>query len=189
MLSLIEHHRLHVPKIMTTIGHHKQLSQIVHRTSYIVHRRCLRLRPRAPRANFPIVHRKLTHRRPIGGSPFGQRIRAVHTHLPPANACALNGAVVRVVPRTWADPVCLRPRAPRASSAIVPRTSYIVHRRRQAPPPPRAPRANFPIVHRTSYIVHRRCLRLRRTSYIGGASASVVNSQTHFPRRLPCFPC
>ena len=49
----------------------------------------------AQRARIP----KLTHRRPIGGSPFGQRLRAVHTHLPPANACALNGAVVRVVNR------------------------------------------------------------------------------------------
>ena len=27
---------------------------------------------------------KLTHRRPIGGSPCGQRMRAVHTHLPPS---------------------------------------------------------------------------------------------------------
>ena len=26
----------------------------------------------------------LTHRRPIGGSPFGQRMRAVHTHLQPS---------------------------------------------------------------------------------------------------------
>ncbi len=27
---------------------------------------------------------KLTHRRPIGGSPFGRRLRAVHTHLQPS---------------------------------------------------------------------------------------------------------
>ena len=34
----------------------------------------------AQRARIP----KLTHRRPIGGSPFGQRLRAVHTHLQPS---------------------------------------------------------------------------------------------------------
>ena len=43
---------------------------------------------------------QLTHRHHPAGSPCGQRTRAVHTHLLPAKACALNGAVVRVVHRT-----------------------------------------------------------------------------------------
>ena len=52
--------------------------------------------PRATRAKIQIVHRKLTHRRPIGGSPLsGQRIRAVHTHLQPS-------CVLYIVRRTWA---------------------------------------------------------------------------------------
>ena len=54
-----------------------------------------------------IIHRTLTHRRPIGGLPFGQRLRAVHTHLPPANACALIGAVVCVVHRQTHFPMRL----------------------------------------------------------------------------------
>ncbi len=50
----------------------------------------LRQVPAAPLRIIP--NRTLTRRHPIAYLPFRQRIRAVHTHLPPANACALIGA-------------------------------------------------------------------------------------------------
>ena len=72
--------------------------------------------PRLWRAIIQIVHRappgasaprdareflKLTHWHHTASEPFGQRIRAVHTALTARCACALIGAIVRVVNRKW----------------------------------------------------------------------------------------
>ena len=113
-------------------------------------------------------------------------MRAVHTHLPPANACALIGAVVRVVHRTWAGPACHRaPPGATASRRFVttPDRGFqnsALHSLRPRP----AQRARI----WQSYIVH-------RTSYIGGVLAATVVHPTSYigrprlppPHRPGCF--
>ena len=105
-------------------------------------------------------------------SPFGQRLRAVHTHLPPANACALIGAVVRVVHRQ--THFLMRLPCPQGNRACHLRFDQTMDAASHNPAPfepttahaspspsakashsPRLWRAIIQIVHRTSYIVHR----------------------------------
>ena len=92
---------------------------------------------------------KLTHRRPIGGSPFGQRLRAVHTHLQPS--CVLyivhgqtpSASVVHGQPPSATG----RHRRFVTTSDHGSRTS-----RSHSLCTLRATRANIAIVHRTSYM-------------------------------------
>ena len=79
---------------------HRPITALGHTASHSL-RSCLKLAPRL------LLRSRLTTPHPFGAkatllakltysrrqfSPSGQRIRAVHTHLPPANACTLIGA-------------------------------------------------------------------------------------------------
>ena len=81
--------------------------------------------------------------------------------------------------RTWAGSVCLRPRPWLQGIPSAPASQNS-----------RAKRASSSIVHRTSYLVHRRAKRLRRTSYLVHGqtlSASVVHSNRIF--QCGCLAC
>ena len=159
-------------KIITTTGHHNDgfrgISAYVNDPKRICATRTLLIN-RTSKVDSPPPHRRF--------APAGQRIRAVHTHLPPS--CVLS-IVHGQTPS--APSLCNYTRAQLANSAthwlgsparsalafksyIVLRTSYIGAAKR---------------LRRTSYIVHRRRSRhrLRHTSYMSICLAAAWVSET-----------